>query len=270
MAAPQWIDVSGLSFNVLMLLEDPHLRWFPRDWPDNELGIALKHNRSVYDCLCMRLGDDSAWLKAMVEKAVASDGDTIRTCEIAVMKRICDWIVYVHCPEEYDQQPFLKWSNDELLSLADYDGKTIADIGSGTGRLLEPVAASARTIYAIEPIRNLREFLKAKFSEHKHKFFVIDGLISDIPLPDNTCDIVLAGHVYGEAPRDELREMERITKPGGMVILCPGNSDIDNAAHDVLVARGYEWSVFHEPVNGAKRKYWRRCHVSKRSRTSFV
>lgn len=257
MAAPQWIDVSELSFNSLILLEDSHLQWFPRDWPDNELGIALRHNRSVYDYFCMRLGKDSQWLEARVDQAADSDGDTARSCEIAVMKRICDWIVYVCCPEEYEKQPFLKWSNRELLSLTDFKGKTIADIGSGTGRLLEPVAASAGTIYAVEPIKNLREFLKTKFSEHKREFFALDGLITDIPLPSNTCDVLLSGHVYGDSPADELCEIERVTKPGGMVILCPGNLDVDNDAHHTLVSHGYEWSVFHEPVDGAKRKYWK-------------
>ena len=257
MTAPQWIDVSGLSFKTLILLEDPHLRWFPRDWPRNELGIALRHNRSVYDCFCTRLGEDGRWLEALVDQAADSDADTVRRSEIAVMKRICDWIVYVRCPEEYEKQPFLRWSNEELLSLADYSGKTIADIGSGTGRLLEPVVASAGTVYGVEPIKRLREFLKAKFAEYRHKVHVMDGLITDIPLPASSCDILLAGHVYGDSPADELDEMERVTRPGGMVILCPGNSDVDSDAHRTLVSRGYEWSVFHEPVDGAKRKYWR-------------
>ncbi len=257
MTAPQWIDVSELSFNVLMLLEDFHLRWFPRDWPGNELGIALKHNRSVYDYFCIKLGDDNGWLQDLVNEAVDTDRNTIRQCEIAVMRRICDWIVYVYCPEEYDKQPFLKWDDDELLHLTNYKGKIIADIGSGTGRLLEPVAPDADIIYAIEPIKSLREFLKSKFKAFKHKFFVMDGLITDIPLPDNSCDILLSGHVYGDAPEEELAEMERVTKPGCMVILCPGNSDVDNEAHNILVTRGYKWSVFHEPVDGPKRKYWR-------------
>jgi SAM-dependent methyltransferase len=257
MAAPQWIDVSELSFDVLMLLEDPHLRWFPRGWPDNELGTALKHNRPVYDCFRTRLHGDAAWLETLVAGAGDSDPPTIRECEIAVMKRICDWIVYVYCPEEYDKQPFLKWDNDELLCLADYEGRVIADVGSGTGRLLEPLAPIAGTMYAVEPIRSLRHFLKSKFSEYREKLFVLDGLITDIPLPDKSCDILLSGHVYGDAPDDELKEMERVARPGGMVILCPGNSDVDNDAHQALVDNGYEWSTFEEPVDGTKRKYWR-------------
>jgi SAM-dependent methyltransferase len=258
MATPQWIDVSQLSFNVLMRLEDPHLKWFPRDWPGNELGIAFKNNGAVYDYFRARMPRDHAWLDEMVDKAGDADPDRVRECEIAVMKRICDWIVYVWCPEEYDKQPFVKWDNEELLGLADFGGKVIADVGSGTGRLLEPVVANAKRAYAIEPIGNLRRFLKSKFSRHSSKLFALDGLITEIPLPDETCDILLSGHVYGDAPEAELREMERVAKADGMVILCPGNSDVDNDAHKTLVAGGYQWSTFVEPGEGAKRKYWRR------------
>lgn len=256
MAAPQWIDVSNLPFDVLLLLEEPHLRWFPRTWPQNELGVALKHNEPVHDYFRMRLRGDEAWLSELVSRAEDADPETVRRCEIAVMKEVCDWIVYVHCPQEYDKQPFLRWDDAELLCLTDYRGKVIADIGSGTGRLLEPVVAAAETVYAVDPIANLRKFLKAKFSEYKAKFFALDGLITDIPLPRGTCDVVLAGHVFGDAPDREIEEMERVAKPGGMVILCPGNSDADNEAHRILVTRGYQWSVLREPVDGPKRKYW--------------
>ena len=257
MAAPQWIDVSNLPLNTLLLLEDPHLQWFPRNWPGDELGVALKYNRSVYDYFRARLGGDGVWLEALIDKAGDTNGELVRRCEICVMKTICDWIVYVYCPEEYDKQPFLKWDNDELLGLADYNGKIIADIGSGTGRLLEPVVALAKTIYAVEPIKSLRNLLESKFSDHRKKLFVLDGLITNIPLPDDSCDILLSGHVYGDRPFDEIDEIERVARPGGKVILCPGNSDVDNDAHQALLERGYEWSVFHEPIDGAKRKYWK-------------
>lgn len=55
----------------------------------------------------------------------------------------------------------------------------------------------------------------------------------------------------------ELNELERITKIGGLIILCPGNIDEDNDIHDFLINTGYEWSRFLEPGDGYKRKYWR-------------
>jgi hypothetical protein len=43
----------------------------------------------------------------------------------------------------------------------------------------------------------------------------------------------------------------------GQVILCPGNPDVDNAAHQVLVEHKYSRARFEEPKTGIMRKYWK-------------
>jgi hypothetical protein len=48
-----------------------------------------------------------------------------------------------------------------------------------------------------------------------------------------------------------------VARSGGRVVLCPGANDVDDEAHHVLVTAGYAWSVFEEPGDGRKRKYWR-------------
>lgn len=85
----------------------------------------------------------------------------------------------------------------------------------------------------------------------------MDGLITDLPFPDDFIDIVMGGHVFGDHPEDEYAEMVRVAKPGGMVILCPGNNDKDQGWHKFLVDQGFEWSRFEEPGDGIKRKYWK-------------
>lgn len=67
----------------------------------------------------------------------------------------------------------------------------------------------------------------------------------------------MGGHVYGDVPADEVGEMVRVTKPGGMVIFCPGIADHDCPEHDYLVAHGFAWSRFEEPGDGIRRKYWK-------------
>ena len=257
MPVSDWIDVGELPFETLLLLEDPHLGWFPRDWPDNELGTAVRAHRSVRDYLRVRLRGEGGWLEERIERAPDVDAATLRRCEVAVMARIADWLVYVVRPEAYDAQPFLRWDGDELLRLVDPRGKTIVDVGSGTGRLLEPLIEDARTVFAVEPIAYLRRYLKTKFAAHAGKLFVVDGLVTEIPLPVATADVVVAGHVFGDEPEREIAELERVARPGGMVVLCPGANDVDSDAHRSLVAAGYAWSVFEEPGDGLKRKYWR-------------
>ena len=45
--AVNWIDVTTLSFNVLLLLERVQLSWLPGWVPEDELAIALKANPVV-------------------------------------------------------------------------------------------------------------------------------------------------------------------------------------------------------------------------------
>ncbi len=87
--------------------------------------------------------------------------------------------------------------------------------------------ANLESVYAVEPVANLRLYLREK---------VIDL-------------------------NEELQEMLRITKPGGMVILCPGNDDQNNERHDFLVNNGFEWSTFEEPGVRLVRKYWKKTHL---------
>jgi ubiquinone/menaquinone biosynthesis C-methylase UbiE len=139
----------------------------------------------------------------------------------------------------------------------DFTGKVVIDVGAGTGRLTLTAAPWAAHVFAVEPVANLRLYLKVQANARGlRNVFPIDGLITDIPFPDRFADITVGGHVFGDLPHEECRELWRVTKPGGMVILCPGNNDEDNAVHDLLVSQGFAWSRFEEPQDGMKRKYW--------------
>jgi hypothetical protein len=59
---------------------------------------------------------------------------------------------------------------------------------------------------------------------------------TDLPFPDRF-DVTMGGHVFGDHPEEEYRELARVTKVGGMVILCPGNDDRDDDRHRFLVER---------------------------------
>lgn len=255
-----WMDVTSLSFNTLLLLERVQLSWLPGSpVPREDMALALRANPTVAWYLRHKCPDIAAWMDEILATTPASaSAARIRQAEITVMEHLNDWIIYVVDPTVYDAQPFHGWDSDELLSLTDFSGKTVVDIGSGTGRQAFTVAPFAQTVFAVEPVGNLRRFIKEKARKlGLINIFAVDGLLQDLPFPDDFADVTMSGHAYGDDPEQEYLEMLRVTKPGGMIIFCPGTSISEVTAHEYLVSQGFAWSIFEEPRDGLKRKYWK-------------
>jgi SAM-dependent methyltransferase len=258
--ALDWIDVTNLSFNTLLLLEREQLAWLPGWLPEPELATALKANPAVEWYLRNKNPDLNPWVDEVLSQAKPNPTpEEVRAAEETILWAINDLVVYAVDPQIYEDLPFLGWDEAELTSLTDFRGKTVIDIGAGTGRLAFVAAeAGAQTVFAVEPVGNLRRFIKEK--AHKRgldNVFAVDGLITEITFPNGFADVVMGGHVFGDNPEVECVEMARVTCKGGMIILCPGNNDEDEGWHQFLVAQGFEWSRFIEPPKSVKRKYWK-------------
>jgi SAM-dependent methyltransferase len=256
-----WIDVNTISFNSLLLLERVQLSWLPGWLNEAELAIALQGNPAVAWYMPHKCPEISGWVEGVLEKAASAppvEAERLRQAELHILNQINDLLVYAIDPSLYDAQPFLAWDSDELRSLTDWGGRTVIDVGSGTGRLALVAAEKAHAVFAVEPVTNLRCYIKEKARQQGYSnVFVVDGLITELPFPDGFADVTMGGHVFGDHPAEEYAEMARITKAGGMIILCPGTGLSEEKAHDYLVAQGFEWAVFEEPGDGLKRKYWK-------------
>lgn len=254
-----WIDVKGIGFNTLLLLERVQIKWLLDFVPREELAIALNADSVVKWYLSNKCPGRQEEIAGMAAGAPGGLGaERVRQAEERILGAIADWIVYLVDPALYDGLPFLGWDDKELLSLADFEGKVVLDIGSGTGRLAFAVARSARTVYCVEPVGNLRDYLRGKARGNGlDNVYAVDGLITEIPFPAGFADIVMGGHVFGDDLELEYNELFRVTRPGGMVILCPGNNDKDNGTHAFLTGKGFSWARFNEPGDGVKRKYWK-------------
>jgi len=245
-----------------LLLEKVQLSWFPGWLPETDLSIALRTNPVVEWYLRHKCPELNKWLDGVMTKTeedpVLEPGE-VRQAEEVIMRTITDLLTYVVDPTAYDTQPFLGWDAQELVSLVDFTGKTVIDIGSGTGRLALIAAEKAETVYAVEPIANLREYLKDKARKQGlRNVYAVDGLITDLPFSERFADVTIGGHVFGDLPEEEYGEMMRVTKPGGMLILCPGSIDRDDDRHRFLITKGFQWSRFEEPGEGVVRKYWKK------------
>ncbi len=254
-----WIDVTDLSFNVLLLLEREQLSWLPGWLPEPELAAALAANPAVEWYLRHKNPALNPWVDQVMAQANPVGTAETRAAELTILRAINDLVVYAVDPAIYDALPFLGWDDGELTGLVDFGGKTAIDIGAGTGRLAFVAAkAGAQAVFAVEPVGNLRVYIKDQARKlDLHNVFPVDGLITALPFPDQFADVVMGGHVFGDDPEAEEAEMRRVAKPGGMIILCPGNNDCDEGWHAFLIERGFEWSRFEEPGDGIKRKYWK-------------
>jgi SAM-dependent methyltransferase len=261
-----WMDVSDLSFNSLLMLERVQLSWLP-GWgmPEPEMSLALDANPAVAWLLRNKTPESSAWVDQELARAAAERAartvtpEEVRRAELHVLARMVDLLVYAFDPAIYDRLPFLGWDSAELTGLEDFHGKNVLDIGSGTGRLAFTVTSLAHAVWAVEPVGSLRDYMRAKAQRLGcRNFYAVDGTITAIPFPDGFADVTMSGHVFGDDPEAEEAEQSRVTRQGGMIILCPGNNDRDDEVHRFLVEHGYSWKVFEEPGDGLKRKYWRR------------
>ncbi|MFA7099726.1 MAG: class I SAM-dependent methyltransferase [Eubacteriales bacterium] len=204
-----WINPNEYSFNCFLLLERFQIRimlgssgWRvdSEEWKKN-IGIALKANPAVKWYLQQRCPECSAMIAELALNAPAvTDTEQIRSAELYAMAGVEDFIVYTTPHVMAEKCDFIRgWSKERLYQLADLSGKTVLDVGAGSGRLTFAAAEKAAWVYASEPVGTLREYMRDKInSERIANVRVLDGLVTELPFPDNTFDIVMSGHVVGD------------------------------------------------------------------------
>lgn len=170
-----WMDVTDLSFNTLLLIEREQLAWLPGWLPEPELAVALKANPVVEWYLRHKNPELAPWVdKVLLQAAPEATSQEIRKAEETILRSMNDLVVYAVNPQIYADMPFLGWDSTELSGLTDFRGKTVVDIGSGTGRLAFVAAEEgAHAVFAVEPVGNLRVFIKEKPANVNSQMFTL-------------------------------------------------------------------------------------------------
>ena len=108
----------------------------------------------------------------------------------------------------------------------------------------------------------MRQFIREKARKKGlHNLFVSDGFLHEIPLPEDIADVLIKFHALAWQLENELKELERVVKPGGTIIHCPGTADreSDNDVHCRLVSADWKYDFSrYEEADGWKRKYWKK------------
>ncbi len=246
-----WINPKDYSFNSFLLLERFQIRLMleANGWLSNKakwresMGMALNANPAVKWYFIHRCPECAPLVEELAAKSPSPlNGDQIREDEEYTLQSVEDFTIYT-TPEAMARQcDFIRgWNKERLFELADLSGKVVLDVGAGSGRLTFAAAERAEWVYAVEPVGTLREFMRDKIKrEGIRNVRVLDGLVEEIPFPDNTFDVVMSGHVVGDHYEEEIAELTRVCRPGGWLLDCPGDSEHDITPSDELTKRGWE------------------------------
>jgi len=237
----------GLSLQAedLLFLEAFQVKYLPERVAPKEFAILLHAYPVVHRYLLAREPSIESFLTEILQ---ASDPEPNKKrmeeqCQEALWE-IADLIIYNKYPDRFDTNAPIKWRPDEINSITSLKGKVIADVGAGSGRIAFMVAPLSQTVFAVEPVASLRSFMKEK-SEKNHigNLFVMDGTLDSIPLPDQSLDILITSNAIGWKLQEELKEIERVVKPGGHAMhLLWSEEKHENPFHDPLTSDPWNYS----------------------------
>lgn len=101
-------------------------------------------------------------------------------------------------------------------------GRTVADVGAGTGKLTRLLPATGASVVAVEPVAAMRATLARLVPEAE----VVDGTAEALPLDDGSVDAVVVAQAFHwfDAPA-ALAEASRVLRPGGGLALVWNTRD---------------------------------------------
>lgn len=132
-------------------------------------------------------------------------------------------------------------------------GRTVLDLGAGTGKLTRDLVPTGAHVVAVEPLREMR----ARLSETAPEADALDGSAEEIPVADESVHAVVCAQAFHWFdPERALPEIHRVLRPGGALGLIWNSRDLSDelqASLDEMLdphREGVErtWTDRHEEV----------------------
>ena len=125
-----------------------------------------------------------------------------------------------------------------MLALAPRAGRTVLDIGCGSGFHLPCFADTAASVLGVEPHPSLAVLARRRTRRLPH-VEVREGLAQALPVADASVDVVHARWAYFFGPGSEpgLAELDRVVRPGGTAFVV--DNDATRSTFGSWFRRGY-------------------------------
>jgi ubiquinone/menaquinone biosynthesis C-methylase UbiE len=128
--------------------------------------------------------------------------------------------VYERARPEYPVEA-IAWLTERLELRA---GRTVLDLGAGTGKLTRALVATGAHVIAVEP----GDAMLAELRRVLPQVEAMRGAAEAIPLEDDSVDAITVGQAFHWFRHDDaLPELHRVLRPGGAVVLIWNSRDQD-------------------------------------------
>lgn len=146
---------------------------------------------------------------------------------------------------------FFDWM---VAQVAVTPGQTLADIGCGHGAYHASLAAAGARITAVDASNGMVAEAYRLAQRNGWSVFALQADAQALPLADGGFDRVMANHMLYHVPDQlaALRELRRIVRPGGRVLLATMAADSSRLLHDLHAAAAAEVGLVALPDVGVR------------------
>lgn len=112
-------------------------------------------------------------------------------------------------------------------------GRTVVDVGAGTGKLTRELVRSGATVLAVEPVAAMRALLKEVVPDAQ----AIAGTAEALPIADEAVDALVVAQAFHwfDAPAAVV-EFHRVLRPGGRLAVIWNTRRRDEPLHQAINA----------------------------------